>query len=137
MRIVLALIMATCMVTPAAAQQSTAPDTSIAAVVARAQLDGKLAGEAQGAWFGRSLAIGALSGLIGTGVTWAIAANSNPELPAEQKLMIASRSQEYRQIFERSFKQTVRSKRSKSAVLGGLTGTAAFVALVLANSGGQ
>ena len=122
---------------PVAAQQASGTDTSVAAVIAKAQLDGKLAGEAEGGWFGRCLIVGALTGPIGAGVTWAVAANSTPELPAEHRLTIASRTPEYRLMFEQSFRQTVKKKRSITAVLGGLTGTAALVALSFSGPGGQ
>jgi hypothetical protein len=60
--------------------------------MAKAHLDGEIAALNTGGWCGRSVVIGAVTGVIDTTITYAVAATSTPELPAEKKLAIASQS---------------------------------------------
>jgi hypothetical protein len=69
--------------------------------MAKARLDGEIAALNTGGWFGRSVVIGAFTGLIGTTITYAVAATSTPELPAEKKLAIASQSPDVQAIYEK------------------------------------
>jgi hypothetical protein len=114
--------------TPAAAEVT--PE-----MVAKAQLDGKTAAMNAGGWFGRSVVIGAATGLIGTVVTVGVAGGSGVELPPEQKLAIARQPLLVQQTFEKSYADAVRSKRKSSSWKGGLLGTAAFVVLLISSSG--
>ena len=124
---------------PLSAQQQPVPagvsSQPSSEAIAKAKLDGTIAATNVGGWFGRSVVIGALTGLIGTGVTYAVAANSSPELPPEKQLQISKESAEYRVIFEKAYADKVRSKRKSTALTGGLVGTAAFVVLLISSSG--
>ena len=66
---------------PLHAQQQPATATvsgqSPEAAMAKARLDGEIAALNSGGWFGRSVAIGAVTGLIGTTIT-----NQSPDLQA-------------------------------------------------------
>lgn len=122
-----------------AAQSASSPPPASAEVtpemVAKAQLDGKTAAMNAGGWFGRSVVIGTVTGLIGTAVTFGVAGGSGVELPPEQKLAIARQPLLVQQTFEKSYADAVRSKRKSSSWKGGLLGTAAFVVLLLSASG--
>ena len=104
-------------------------------MIARAQMDGRAAAMNAGGWFGRSVVIGAVTGLIGTAVTAGVASGSGVELPPEQKVVIARQPMIVQQSFEKSYADAVRSKRKSSSWKGGLLGTAAFVVLLLSSSG--
>jgi hypothetical protein len=84
-------------------------------------------------WFGRSVAIGAVTGLIGTTITYSIAATSTPQLPAEKKLAIANLSPDVQAIYEKGYADKVRARRKSTSLKGGLLGTAAFVVLLLSS----
>ena len=115
-------------------QQASAPAPSAdAELMARAQLDGKAAAATVGSagWFGGGFVGGLVAGLIGTGVTYAIAASSNVEVPAERRLLIVSQPATYQQMFEKGYADKVKSKRKSSALTGGLLGTATLVAIVI------
>jgi hypothetical protein len=120
-------------------QQGAAPTAaSNAELAARASLEGKLAATNAGGWFGRGVAIGVFTGLIGTVVTYAIAGSSGVELPPEQQLQIAAEPAAYQLMFTKGYADQVRSKRKSTSLAGGVIGTAALVALVLsAGSSGQ
>jgi hypothetical protein len=119
----------------ASAQATTLTPEVTPEMVAKAQLDGKTAAMNAGGWFGRSVVIGAVTGLIGTAVTVGVAGGSGVELPPEQKLSIARQPLLVQQTFEKSYADAVRSKRKSSAWKGGLLGTAAFVVLLISSSG--
>lgn len=104
-------------------------------MIARAQVDGRAAAMNTGGWFGRSVVIGALTGLIGTAVMVGVASGSGVELPPEQKLAVARQPLLVQQTFEKGYADAVRSKRKSSSWGGGLLGTAAFVVLLLSSSG--
>ena len=123
---------------PLHAQQQPATATvsgqSPEAAMAKARLDGEIAALNTGGWFGRSVAIGAVTGLIGTTITYAVAATSTPELPAEKKLAIANLSPDVQAIYEKGYADKVRARRKSSSLKGGLLGPVAFIVLV-ASSG--
>lgn len=118
--------------TPAAV---AAPAAVTAELLAKARLEGQAAAENAGGWFGRSVAIGVFTGLIGTAVTYGVAANSGVELPAEKKLDIASQPSAYQEQYEKGYADKVRSRRKSTALGGGILGTAAFVLLVVSSAG--
>lgn len=89
-----------------------------------------------GGWFGGSLVSGVFLGLIGTGVSWGVAAASNVEMPPDKKLLITNPDPTYKAFAEKAYGDKVRSKRQSAALKGGLLGTAAFVVLYAASSGG-
>jgi hypothetical protein len=123
---------------PLQAQQQPAPaalsSNASAAELAKARLDGEVAATNAGGWFGRSVVIGALSGIIGTTITYAVAASSTPQLPTEKKLAIADKPQDVQVMYEKGYADKVRSKRKSTALGGGLLGTAAFVAFVFSGN---
>jgi hypothetical protein len=57
-------------------------------------------------------------------------------MPPEKKLLITSPDASYKAFAEKAYADKVRSKRKSAALKGGLLGTAAFVVLVAASSGG-
>lgn len=131
---------------PLSAQQQPAPQQSgqpapaastEAELIARAQLDGQNAAMnvGTGGWATGGFVSGLFVGLIGTGVTWAMAGSSNVELPPDKRLQIASSPASYQQLYERAFAEKVKSKRKSSALKGGLLGTATFVLLIVSASG--
>jgi hypothetical protein len=77
--------------------------------------------------------IGAFTGLIGTTITYAVAATSTPELPAEKRLAIASQSPDVQAIYEKSYADKVRARRNSTSLEGGLLWTVAFIVLVAAS----
>jgi len=121
----------------APAPQAAAMAEIMPEMLVKAQLEGRSAAMNAGGWFGRSVAIGAVTGLIGTAVTVAVAGGSGVELPAEHKLAVARQPLLYQQTFEKSYGDAVRSKRKSSSWKGGLLGTAAFVVLLLSSSSGS
>ncbi len=98
---------------PAAA---TVSGQSPEAALAKARLDGELAALNTGGWFGRSVVIGAFTGLIGTTVTYAVASTSTPELRAEKKLAIANQSPDLQAIYEKGFADKVSTLMPPQAV---------------------
>lgn len=136
---VTALLLVTALPAVAQQQQGTAgPTNNAAAVIAQATMDGQSTATnvGTGGWFGGSMVGGVFTGLIGTAVSYALAASSNVELPAQNRAQIATQQSDYQINFEKAYADKVRSKRKGAALKGGLVGTAAFVALVLASSSG-
>ena len=117
------------------APQGAATTEATPEMMARAQMEGRAAAMNTGGWFGRSVVIGAVTGLIGTAVTVGVASGSGVELPPEQKVVIARQPILVQQTFEKSYADAVRSKRKSSSWKGGLLGTAAFVVLLISSSG--
>jgi hypothetical protein len=110
------------------------PAASSAALYAQAQADGRLAAASvgTGGW-----AIGGFFvGLIGTGVSWALAGSSGVELPPDKRLHLASQPIEYQQAYEKSFADKVRSKRKSSALTNGLLGTSLFLTIFFSATSG-
>ncbi len=117
-----------------AQQQPPAPATvsgqSPEAAMAKARLDGEIAAMNTGGWFGRSVAIGAVTGLLGTAVTYAVAATSTPELPTEKKLALANQLPDLQAVYEKGYADKVRAHRKSTSLKGGLLGTLVFLVLV-------
>jgi hypothetical protein len=78
-------------------------------------------------------ASGFLLGLIGTGITYAIAASNDAPLLAHDRLLVADRSPEYVQGYQTAFTDRVRHRRKQAGLTGGLLGTATIVMLVLSS----
>jgi hypothetical protein len=140
-----ALIVVIPAIAVAQAQQQgmpTNPPTQPAALspdaVTRAQLEGQTAAMnvGTGGWFGGSFASGVFLGLIGTGVSWGLAAGSNADMPPEKKLTITNPDASYRAFAEKAYGDKVRAKRKSAALKGGLLGTAAFVLIYASASSG-
>ncbi len=66
------------------------------------QLDGNPAAMNAGGWFGRSVAIGAITGLIGTAATVGVAGGSGVELPRKQRVTIARQPMLVQQTVDKS-----------------------------------
>jgi hypothetical protein len=121
---------------PLVAQEAPAPDRPAATMAAglnagtqRAETVGS------GGYLAGGFASGLLLGLIGTGITYAVAASSDVSLPPLEMTSIADRSPEYIQGFRTGFGDRVKAKRKQSALTGGLLGTAVLVVLVVSASG--
>jgi hypothetical protein len=119
--------------------QQAVPDSATSAalaMLAQAQADGQMAATnvGTGGWFGGGFAGGIILGLIGTGATYAFAASSNVELPADKRLGLVSRPTAYQQAYEKAFGDKVRSKRKTSALTGGLLGTATLLVIYFSAS---
>jgi hypothetical protein len=106
-------------------------------VIAKAKLDGEMAAANASGWYGRGVVFGALTGPIGIGVGYLVAANSTVELPADLRLSIASQPPELQTVYEKAYADAVRKQRKSTYNKGGWTGFGAWVLLVLAsgNSG--
>ena len=131
---------------PAAAQQAPdqnpAPHTVQPATLsdpapdlfAQGTLDGQAAAEDKGTagWAVGGFVSGVGLGLIGTGVTYALAAGSKPKPPANKLAAIQSPDANYRLAYQNAYESGVKRKRKRSALVGGLVGTATFVAVILA-----
>jgi len=132
---------------PAARQQpsqqgvldSAAVAAQAAALLTQAHAEGEMAAANVGSsgWFAGGVASGVLLGLIGTGVTWALAANSRVEVAPDKRLLISSRSVTYQQLYEKAYGDKVKSKRKTSALTGGLLGTATFLVIYLSATSGD
>lgn len=143
MKVLMAMAMAASLTlgatTTATAQQMQGePAAATSDAAARAQL----AGEQQantvgtGGYFGGGYVAGLLLGLIGTGVSYAVAANSTTDVPPQVRVALAAESPTYQQAYQQAYTTRVRSRRKASALGGGLLGTATFLVLYLsANSG--
>jgi hypothetical protein len=132
----LALVLIPAAVTAQQPVQQAAPDSATAAalaMLAQAQLAGQTAAMSvgSGGWFGGGFVSGVFLGLIGTGVSYALASSSSAELPPDRRLTITSQPLAYQQAYEKGFADKVRSKRKSSALTGGLLGTATFLVIYL------
>jgi len=128
-------LMLACISAPAVAQQQTQPATtqsSTADIVAQGTMDGRSAAEGKGT--GGYLAGGILGGLtlglIGTGITYAVAANSTVEVPSTDLIVARERGAAYTEAYQSAFRDRVKGRRKSSALTGGLLGTAVLVVLV-------
>ena len=117
--------------TPVAAAATPAAFTP--EVIAKAKLDGEMAATNANGWFGRGVVFGALTGPIGIGVGYLIAANSTVELPADLRLTIANQPPELQSVYEKAYADAVRKQRKSTYNKGGWTGFGAWVLLVLAS----
>jgi hypothetical protein len=125
------------------AQQGTLDSAAVAAqaaaLVAQAHGDGQMAAAnvGTGGWFAGGFASGVVLGLIGTGITWAIAANSAVEVPPDKRLLLANKPVAYQQLYEKAYGDKVKSKRKISGITGGLLGTATFLVIYLSAMSGD
>jgi len=86
-------------------------------------------GGGEGRWFAAGLLGGALTGPLGAGVATAVAGRSAvTEWPDPPRSDNAS----YRQGFESAYEAQVRTARRRKALVGGMVGSAVFVAAVIA-----
>ena len=102
-------------------------------VIAKAKLDGEMAASNASGWFGRGVVFGVLTGPIGIGVGYLVAANSTVELPADLRLTIASQPPELQTVYEKAYADAVRKQRKSTYNKGGWTGFGAWLLLVLAS----
>ena len=127
-----------------AAAQQTKPDSAAAdqaliaaaTLLAQARADGQTAGASvgTGGWFGGGFVSGLVLTFLGTGIAYAVAADSKVELRPDQRLLIASRPFAYQQAYDEGFRDKVKSKRKSSALKGGLVATSAWVVLFIVAS---
>ena len=104
--------------------------------LARGRLDGQVAAQAigTGGWFIGGVASGVLTGLIGTTVIWIAAGSTDVSVPADRRLQIVNQTAVYQQAFESGYGEKLKAQRKRSALRGGLLGTAAFVVWYLASA---
>jgi len=86
-------------------------------------------GTSTGRWFGAGLAGGTLAGPIGAGVVAALAGRS---AISDWPLPPAGESASFRQAFEEGYEVRVRERRRRTAIVGGLVGSAVFVGALIA-----
>lgn len=97
--------------------------------------DGRTAANQKGTggYFVGGLVGGVTLGLIGTGIAWGIASAGDPAPSQTQSMIIRQKGNEYAFAYSESYSQRVKQKRKRSAVTGGLIGTAAIVAVILSS----
>jgi hypothetical protein len=128
-------ILLACISAPAVAQQQ-APGTTqptTADVVAQGTMDGRSAAEAKGtgSYFAGGIVGGLTLGLIGTGITYVVAANSTAEVPSTDLIVARERGAAYTEAYQSAFRDRVKGRRKSSALTGGLLGTAVLVAIAV------
>lgn len=126
------------MAAPLTAQVAETSSRFSGATMAAGINDGTLRAESTGTggYFAGGLVSGVFLGLIGTGITYAVAATSDVSVPASQQAEISEGSPEYAQGYRTGFGDRVKAKRKQSALMGGLLGTAVGVVILLSASGG-
>lgn len=118
---------------PLVAQQQPQPagligqassDTEMAA---RGKVDGDAAAQSARTtgWSSAGFGSGLLLHVVGTGVTWAAAANSDVSIPPDRLAVVVERGPVYKQAFETAYADRLAARRKKSALVGGLLGSAA------------
>jgi hypothetical protein len=120
--------------------QQAKPDSFAAAqdtpaLIVQAQADGTTSGARIGAggWFAGGFVSGLFLGLVGTGVTWALASYSEVKLPPDRQVIVGTQPGTYRHVYEKSFSDKVRMKRKSAALKGGLVGTGIVLAVFLSS----
>ena len=89
-----------------------------------------------GGKFGGGLAIGVLTGIIGTGIGYFVIGPETLSAAALQRNQ--GRSADYQLGFKTGWEKKTKAKKRNAFLAGGLLGTAAFVALVVsAHSSGS
>lgn len=117
---------------PIAAQTTTSSDTLAAGLI-----DGEMLAEGHGTGgkLGAGLGVGVLTGLIGTGIGYFVI---GPEdLSAEALQRGQGRSADYQLGLKTGYERKTKSRKRNAFLTGGLLGTAAFVALLVAAGSGQ
>lgn len=84
-----------------------------------------------GGYFVGGLAGGITLGLIGTGITWGIAAASDPTPSNTESLLIQRKGTDYALSYTDAYSQRLKQRRKRKAVTGGLIGTGIIVAVLL------
>lgn len=114
------------------------PAVASGALIAQAQSDGRVAAASVGTWGWAigGFASGFFVGLVGTGVSWAVARSSNVEVPPDKRLLIANQPTTYQQAYEKGFADKVRSNRKSAALTNGLLGTALFLTIFVSATSG-
>jgi hypothetical protein len=72
---------------------------------------------------------------VGTVVMVAIAATSDPPLPATAQRELLLRSPAYQQVFHDAYRRKVRQKRVWTSIAGTVVGTGITVAILVAQDG--
>lgn len=117
-------------VAPLAAQQTAPVAVSDSVVLGSARGAETARNESTTNWVAGGFAGGLTLGPIGAGLSWALANNSEVTLPLPQKMMLISQGgPAYMHAFEDAYASTLRSRRKRSALVGGAIGTAALAAV--------
>jgi hypothetical protein len=111
---------------PVAAPVQSAPSGD---TLAAGLLDGETLGEGQrtGGNLGAGLAVGVLTGLIGTGIGYFVVGPS--PLSAEALQKSAGRSADYQLGLKTGWERKTKSKKRNAFLAGGLLGTVAWIAI--------
>jgi hypothetical protein len=120
---------------PAPAPQPVVTDSSPAAAV----LQGRAVAERRGmsGRFAGGFASGLLLGLIGTGITYAIAGSDDTALPALEAARLSSANPNYSLAYQQGYSERLKSRRRSSALTGGLLGTLTFVVIYVSATSGS
>lgn len=113
------------------AQVPAAPVTP--GTAAEGQRDGELLAESTGGKAGTGVVVGVLTGIIGTGIGYAVLGPR--EMSAEGALAQQNKSAEYQAGFKSGWAKKTQSKKRNSFLVGGLVGTAAWVAVLFSVRG--
>ncbi len=114
---------------------STSDDSQSQETLATGMLEGETLAASKGAGgkLGIGLAVGVLTGLIGTGIGYFVI---GPEpMTAEAIQRQANKSAEYQMGFKAGWEQKTQTKKRNAFLAGGLLGTAAFVAILVSAQG--
>ncbi len=112
-----------------AATRAASPD---AALLLRGLLDGGALARSESTteWWAGGFTSGFL-GPLGVGVVWMFARGSDVSLPMERRLAIGQESATYQRAFAESYSETLKAKRKKSTLMGGVAGMATATAFGL------
>lgn len=117
------------------APTAAATDSSPSAAV----LHGRAAAERRGTGgrFVGGFASGLLLGLIGTGITYAIAGSDDASLPAMEAAKLTTAHPNYSLAYQQGYAERLKAKRKSSALTGGLLGTLTVVVVYVAATSGN
>jgi hypothetical protein len=120
---------------PAPAPPPVVADSSAAAAV----LHGRALAERRGMGgrFAGGFASGILLGLIGTGITYAIAGSDDTSLPALEAARLSTTNPAYSLAYQQGYSERLKSRRRSSALTGGLLGTLTFVVIYVSATSGN
>ncbi len=119
------------------AQQAAPPATASTGTAAEGQRDAELLAETVGTGgkVAGGVAVGLLTGFIGTGIGYFMI---GPQaISADAALAQQGKSAEYQLGFKNGWAKKTKDKKRKAFLVGGLLGTAAFIALVVSASSAE
>lgn len=106
--------------------QNTSSDTLVAAHAGRA-----VANEQRTIrWFAAGVGGGFILGPVGAGLAVGVAETRRTPLPPHQESWLAAADQVYSEVFARAYRERLRARRRRSAIVGGALGTVALGVLI-------